>query len=300
MRKSSRALIQRIALAASSVAASTAFGQDQTSVHPDLRGIWGFESCTDNDAGFLVAHGTSIILIISGDAISQSLTADPEPDANGWVRGGVDEQRLFLRRVTGTPDILEVATPVKGNGDDVATASPGSNPDGAEWNTERATSCPALPPGPQALYGEMFAVLAALDAAETACAAGVQSCAGALFSVGDVNSDGVLNTAEISRLIRVLVQLGAIEQGNGDADSQVGMVAASVPLAPILARALISSFDYDGDNGLSLEEILRDRVVLPSSDMSQILTGAESRVSEMMDMLETRASDLGRLLMLMR
>jgi len=34
--------------------------------------------------------------------------------------------------------------------------------------------------------------------------------------------------------------------------------------------------------------------------MSQLLTGAESRVSDMMDTHETRASDLGRLLMIMR
>ena len=78
------------------------------------------------------------------------------------------------------------------------------------------------------------------------------------------------------------------------------MLAASVPLAPILARALISSFDYDGDDGLSLEESLGDRVVLPASDMSQLLTGAESRVSEMIDTLEMRASEVGRFLMMMR
>jgi len=115
-----------------------------------------------------------------------------------------------------------------------------------------------------------------------------------------VHPDGVLTVAEISRMLRVLVQLGAIEQGNGEADTQLGMLAASVPLAPILARALVSSFDYDGDNALSLDEILKDRVVLPSSNMSAVLSGAEARVSEMMTTLETRASDLGRLLMMLR
>jgi len=196
--------------------------------------------------------------------------------------------------------VLELANAAGAIGEASVAEGPGSAPDSSDWNIERAISCPSLPPGPQALYGEMFAVLAALDAAETACAAGPQACARALFSVGDVHPNGSLNTAEISRLIRVLVQFGAIEQGNGSADAQAGIIAASVPLAPILARALISSVDYDGDDGLSLEEILGDRVALPSSNMSQILTGAESRVSEMMGALETRASDLGRLLMMMR
>lgn len=295
-----RAAVLSIGLTAWSLLGGTASAQGQTTIHPDLRGIWSFESCAENDAGFLVAHGTVVVLIEDGDASSQSLVTDTDPDDAGWVAGRLEDQPLFFRRVTGMPDMLEVATAEDSNDGASITEGPGSDPDSSVWNIEQATSCAALPPGPQALYGEMFAVLAGLDAAGKACAAGPQACAGALFSVGDVNPNGSLNTAEISRLIRVLVQLGAIEKGNGGADEQAGMIAVSVPLAPILARALISSFDYDGDDGLSLEEILKDRVVLPSSDMSQLLTGAESRVSDMMDTLETRASDLGRLLMMMR
>lgn len=239
-------------------------------------------------------------LIDGGEASSPPLETDTAPDDAGWVSGRIEDKPLFFRRVTGTPDVLEIATAEGANGASSRSEGPGLAPDPSVWNIERATSCATLPSGPQALYGEMFAVLTGLDAAGNACMAGPQVCASALFSVGDVNPDGALNIAEISRLIRVLVQLGAIEQGNGEADAQAGMVVASVPLAPILARAMISSFDYDGDDGLSLEEILGDRVVLPSSDMSQLLTAAESRVVEMMDTLEMRASDLGRLLMIMR
>lgn len=298
--KVSRAAALGIGLTVVSLMGGTASAQAQTLIHPDLRGIWGFDSCIENGADFLVAHGTMAVLIEDGDARSQPLVADADRDDAGWMAGRAVDQPLFFRRVMGTTDVLEVATAEGTNGEFSISEGPGPAPDASVWNIERATSCATLPPGPQALYGEMFAVLAGLDAAGIACVEGPKACAGALFSVGDVNPNGSLNTAEISRLIRALVQLGAIEQGNGDADAQAGMIAASVPLAPILARALISSFDYDGDDGLSLEEILGDRVALPSSDMSQILTGAESRVSEMMDTLETRASDLGRLLMMMR
>ena len=300
MKNLSRAAALGIGLTAWSLLGGTASAQDQTSIHPDLRGIWGLESCTENDAGFLVAHGTLVVLIEGGDASSQSLVTDSDPDDAGWRTGLVEDEPVFFLRVTGTPDVLEVATVEDANGNTSVVEGPGPQPNPSVWNVERATSCATLPPGPQALYGELLAVLTAIDAAESTCAAGPQACADALFLVGDVNPNGSLNTAEISRLIRVLVQLGAIEQGNGDADAQAGMVAVSVPLAPVLARALISSFDYDGDDGLSLDEILGERVVLPSSDMSQLLTGAESRVSEMMDTLETRASDIGRLLMMMR
>lgn len=303
MRKQSRAAILTIALAAGSLHGGVASAQEQRSIHPDFHGVWGFDSCIENGAGFLVAHGTTAILIDGEDASSQPLLTFSDPDDAGWASGHIEDQPLFFRRVAGTPDVLEVATVEGANGEASISEGPGPTPDASVWNIERATSCAALPPGPQALYGEMFAVLAGLDAAVIACVAGPQACAGALFSVGDVNPNGSLNTAEISRLIRVLVQLVEIEQGNGAANAQAGMIVASVPLAPILARALISSFDYDGDDGLSLEEIFGDRVVLPSSDMTQLLTGAESRVSEMMDTLETLetlTSDLDRLLMMMR
>lgn len=300
MRKSTRAAFLTMVLAVVTLLGGVASAQEQTPIHPDFHGVWGFDSCAENGASFLAAYGTMAILIDGGDASSQPLQSFSDPDDAGWASSRIEDQSLFFRIVDGTPAVLEIATVEGVNAEHSISAGPGPAPDASVWNVERATSCGVLPPGLQALYGEMFAVLAGLDAAGIACAAGPQACAGALFSVGDVNPNGSLNTAEISRVIRVLVQLGAIGQGNGDADAQMGMTAASVPLAPILARALISSFDYDGDDGLSLEEILGDRVVLPSSDMSHILIGAESRVSEMMDTLKSRASDLGRLLMMMR
>jgi hypothetical protein len=300
MKKQNRAVILSIWLAAGSLLGGEASAQEQTFIHPDFHGIWALDSCTENSASFLVVHGTMALVIDGGVPMSTPLEIDTGPDDAGWVAGRIEDQPLFFRRVAGAPDVLEGARAESENGESSISEGPGPAPDASVWNIAQFTSCATLPPGPQALYGEMFAVLDGLDAAGIACVAGPQACAGALFSVGDVNPNGSLNTAEISRLIRVLIQLGAIEQWNGEADAQVGMIAASVPLAPILARALISSFDYDGDDGLSLEEILGDRVVLPSSDMSQLLTGAEARVSEMMGALETRALDLGRLLMMMR
>ena len=300
MKNLSRAAALGLALAPCGLLGDVASADDQTSFHSDLRGIWGFENCTENDANFFVAHGSVAILIEGGDAISQSLVTDFDPDDAGWLTGRVEDQPLFFRRVTGMPDVLEVASAGVTISETSDAEGPGSVPDPSVWHVTQATSCPALPPGPQALYGEMFAVLAALDEVGIACAFGPIVCADALFSVGDVNPNGSLNTAEISRLIRVLVQLGGIEQESGDAVEQAGMVAVSVPLAPLLARALISSFDYDGDDGLSLDEILGDRFVLPSSDMFQLLTDAESRVSEMMDVIETRTLDLGHILAMLR
>ena len=255
-----------------------------------------------NDAGFFVMRGTMALLIFDGDARSLTIVADQRSDENGWIKGKIrdEEAPTFLRRVAGNPGGMERVSLASVEGRDSLNLAPGPSPDPLLWRMFQFENCPALPPGPQALYGELIAVLDGIDNAELACSCGPEQCASALFSIADVHPDGVLTVAEISRMLRVLVQLGAIEQGNGAADTQVGMIAASVPLAPILARAIVSSFDYDGDNALSLDEILQDRVVLPSSDMSAVLSGAEARVSEMMTALETRAGDLGRLLMMLR
>jgi len=255
-----------------------------------------------NDAGFFVMRGTMALLIFDGDARSLTIVADQRSDENGWIKGKIrdEEAPTFLRRVAGNPGGMERVSLASVEGRDSLNLAPGPSPDPLLWRMFQFENCPALPPGPQALYGELIAVLDGIDNAELACSRGPEQCASALFAIADVHPDGVLTVAEISRMLRVLVQLGAIEQGNGAADTQVGMIAASVPLAPILARAIVSSFDYDGDNALSLDEILQDRVVLPSSDMSAVLSGAEARVSEMMTALETRAGDLGRLLMMLR
>lgn len=289
-------------LALATLFSADASAQEKTSIHPDLRGNWAAESCAGNDAGLIVMRGTMSIMIEDSDASSLTLVTDQGPDENGWIKGQIENEnsRTFLRRVAGNPDRLEAVSPATDTGNKSLTLGPGSHPDPLLWETVQFEHCASLPPGPQALYGELIAVLDGIDNAELACSRGPEQCASALFAIADVHPDGVLTVAEISRMLRVLVQLGAIEQGNGAADTQVGMIAASVPLAPILARAIVSSFDYDGDNALSLDEILQDRVVLPSSDMSAVLSGAEARVSEMMTALETRAGDLGRLLMMLR
>ncbi len=302
MKQHCHSMLLGCALAIATFLPSQTFAEVTASIHPDLRGNWAMDSCAGGDGGILVMRGTMSLMIEHGDATSLKLVADQSPDENDWIEGRFanDEVSVFLRRVTGNPDSMEFASRATDNGDHSLTLGPGANPDPLIWETVHFENCHALPPGPQALFGELIAVLDGIDDAELPCRRGPEQCASALFAIADVHPDGVLTVAEISRMLRVLVQLGAIEQGNGAADTQVGMIAASVPLAPILARAIVSSFDYDGDNALSLDEILQDRVVLPSSDMSAVLSGAEARVSEMMTALETRADDLGRLLMMLR
>ena len=63
MKNLSRAAALGLALAPCGLLGDVASADDQTSFHSDLRGIWGFENCTENDADFFVAHGSVAILM---------------------------------------------------------------------------------------------------------------------------------------------------------------------------------------------------------------------------------------------
>lgn len=296
----SRSLVLGVALAMCGLLPDAAFAEEQDLVSPELHGIWALGSCDDDR--LQVAHSTMVVRIESGDVRRQEFTMHPGKDEFGWLQGSLEGRELFFRRVNGEPDALEVVAPISASGNDVRAMHPGAVPDPEIWRKERWTGCQRLPPEVQALYGEMFAVLKALDAAVPLCVDELPRCAEALFVVGDVNPDGTLNIAEISRLIRALVLVGAIDQDSSGNDTLIG-VAASVPLAPIIAHVLISSLDYNGDDGISLDEILADRVFQPSPDISRLFSESESLVSDMTDALEAleqSASDLNRLLDLMR
>lgn len=87
-------------------------------------------------------------------------------------------------------------------------------------------------------------------------------------------------------VIRVAVQIGLIENGVGDLEEHATLLAVSIPRAPVPANVVVNSFDYDDDEGLTLAELLGDRVVL-TSDVGDLLSGAGAQVDEMMEALES-------------
>ncbi len=272
--------------------------QETASIPSEIRGIWGLEGCSGEGMGLLVLTGTGAFGVDGGDVEPLDISLRSEPDDDGWAQANLDGSKGFVRHLPDVPG-LEIAVPADTSAGQGPSGRPGASPDPAMWSVLNATSCAALPPGVQALYGETFAVLSAIHATEPACAEGPEGCADALFAAFDVHPDGRLNIAELSRLIRVAAQLGLIENGDGDILEHATLLAGSIPLAPILAHALVNSFDYNGDEGLTLAELLGDRLVV-TSDLTELLSGAEGQVDEMLEALESGAADLGQMLMMLQ
>jgi hypothetical protein len=277
---------------------SSATAQSSDPLPSEIRGIWGLDGCSGEGDGLLVLTGTGAFAFERDKLEALDISLWSGPDEDSWMQASFMESKLFIRHIA-EAQTLDFAFPAERGADNGPSGPPGAVPDPSAWNVITGQSCAGLPPQVQALYGETFAVLSAIDGAEGACAEGPEACADALFTALDVHPDGRFNIAELSRLIRVTAQIGLIENGAGYLDEQAALLAISIPLAPVLAHAVVNSFDYDGDEGLSLDELLGDRVVL-TSDVGELLSGAGAQVDEMMKALESGASELGQLLMMLR
>lgn len=130
--------------------------------------------------------------------------------------------------------------------------------------------CPDLPGNYYALFGEAIALFRAAGSIARKCEAGDDGrCLEAAFGFVDVTGDGQLTAAEIARVIRALsffVGYGIAEsqkKKSGGGPVKLGDVVLPVALAnllsPLFANSLIDSYDFDGNEAISLEELLQDR-----------------------------------------
>lgn len=152
------------------------------------------------------------------------------------------------------------------------------------------TRCRALPPPFQALFPETAALFRAVDRIVPHCAKpGSASCATAVFQELDIADDGRLSQAELGRALRAAgffasyaVAVSSRMQGKKRASQksrrpspvfvpvkELGVGSAvTVLLGTFVTESLIRSYDYDGDNFLSLKELMQDRV---SDDMTALV-----------------------------
>jgi hypothetical protein len=82
------------------------------------------------------------------------------------------------------------------------------------------------------------------------------------FRALDVSDDGVLREAEIARVLRVagfFVGYATTETNLVAARRMLMPSAVGGMLAPTVAAGMVANYDYDGDGGLTLDELLEDR-----------------------------------------
>ena len=146
--------------------------------------------------------------------------------------------------------------------------------------TDDLQRCPAPPIFFSMMFAESVSLFRRMDEIEAVCAGGKASmpCVALVFDLIDVSDDGMFSRAEISRATRaasffVGYSIAVSELKNAFVPVEklsVAWLSASL-IGPAVAANVVSSYDYDGDDRLSLEELLQDRT--PEEGIRGIATG---------------------------
>ena len=231
-----------------------------------------FSAAAQADSGAVSAYGTGLAAE-NGDADAARL---PDAATGIWGETGCDDgSRMFLVNrshvliVRSDRDRNQIAVfPIEWAADAVIVAHPDDFMVLPLGDMER---CRALPPETYAGFGEAVALFQDIDDMRARCdGESPPACATAVFSTLDISGDDRLSRAEIGRALRaagffmsyaVIAESGE-HSGDGrfvPADDLYLVSAVSIFAANFLTANVVSSYDYDGDGFLSLEETLQDR-----------------------------------------
>ena len=279
-----------LALAAGAAAAADA------EIPAQIRGIWGAPSCTgDQRVAIILSHGR---LEITGEGASYQAVETVEA-AGEWVKLSREgAPASFLRGADTTLRVAVATVPPEAPAAPKAQKGPQQQQQRAApkprmplagppaekdppdaWTFTDYARCPGLPSTLAVPHGEAVAVLAGLDQLRAACGSDAGSnhaaCAAGLFKLADVSGNSELSIAELSRVGRVATYFATVMSGEVVPVIEIlGGFAAAVAISPLLAKAIVSSFDYDDSGALSLAEMMQNRETLLEGAASQALSVA--------------------------
>ena len=252
-------------------------------VPESLTGVWASPNCGSPEDTLVIYRGFYLWLGEEETALTGLSMAQTQPE--GWMRLEESDGYPNFFKLLADGRLRETFLP-----DNADTAlAPSEN-----WQTTDYESCGnALPRNKVLLHGEPVALLQVVSQVQATCQTDRQGCANALFAGVDISGDGNLSTAEIARLFRVAGYVAAVSEDTPAGNDDIaGVLAASLPLGPLMASAIVNSFDYDDNGMVSLAELSQDRGTL--IDQLEPNTGGElnSRLNQMKDALKP----LGRML----
>ncbi len=251
---------------------------------PDaLIGVWATPTCAA-PADTLVIYKNFYLWLGEEETALTGLTASAaQPD--GWTR---------LQESDGYPNFFQIQPDGRLREAFLPESADKAAAPSQDWQTADYESCAnALPPGKVLLHGEPVALLRVISNAQGLCETDRQACANQLFAGIDVSGDGNLSVAEIARLFRVAGYVAAVGQDTAaNNDDLAGLLAAGLPLGPLLASAIVNSFDYNNDSVVSLAELSQDRGTLIEPFEPKTSSALNSRLNQMREALKP----LGQLL----
>lgn len=131
-----------------------------------------------------------------------------------------------------------------------------------DWNKVELVKCDALLVQDELLLADFFAFNRIVLEVSPLCAGkGRESCFEAFFNALDVSDNNALSTAEIARLLRMLVVYGAFYNRGELVETKflAALYGSAIMVSGPVAKNLIVSFDYDASDDVSLDELLVDR-----------------------------------------
>ena len=135
-------------------------------------------------------------------------------------------------------------------------------------NTFTYAKCDNTPASITLLFGEVLSYMnskASLSCSNFSKNKG--KCFEDLFSFLDISENKALSNAEINRASKLLVFFSTV---NGQEFNEAGIfgIISSYAITPLLTKVILTNFDFDNSEDLTLEEILQDRESLFDLDFS--------------------------------
>ena len=136
-------------------------------------------------------------------------------------------------------------------------------------NTFTYAKCDNTPASITLLFGEVLSYMnskASLSCSNFSKNKG--KCFEDLFSFLDISENKALSNAEINRASKLLVFFSTV---NGQEFNEAGIfgIISSYAITPLLTKVILTNFDFDNSEDLTLEEMLQDRESLFDLDFSK-------------------------------
>lgn len=266
----------------------------------DWSGIWRYDACGSGGDSWVIGAGGEVV-INEADFYTDRIDISDAPTVGNWHSlRSTNGQQFYLAMTEAEElvflDLTDHAIDRYGDGVDAGRVTPETHRD--IWQETLYHRCDTLPAGSRLLFGELTSVMLSLDAALRGCAAAEPAdlCVARIVEGLDLTGDGALNRAELSRAMRAgsLFVTGLVEDWALNSDGVMSQLAAA-PMAPLLASALLGSFDYSGDGALDAVEISADRFT--STPTEDLMAGALPDGAALNMLLEQQLMSLLPLLM---
>ncbi|OUD08933.1 hypothetical protein BVC71_09450 [Marivivens niveibacter] len=233
----------------------------------ELVGLWTTNNCGDPSS--LEFQGYTLAAFGDGETgviLESSEISETEIDDWFLVRASSDDSSAFIATVEGeqfiqawpnqdfaaeTPQDLHLALTD-------GSIHPSTTPEAFDMVELRRCSDILAPA--KILLGEPFEVLQGFDKAAWTCRENTGACARTMFDVADITGDGELTVAELARIFRSSIALGTAMDSNSSSQQVASFSAAGFLIAPIAGSAVLHSFDYDGSDSVSFDELLGERL----------------------------------------